>query len=303
MVGTQHRANALTPAACVAVDWSGALTTVRARLWLAEARTNGLVRVECGYTRKELVDELIECARRDPRLVVGLGFAFAFPLWFQEQLGLPTAREQWLHVAREGEDWLARCPAPFWGRPLFRKPHFPAHHSEWRATESEHPPVGGIGPKSVFQIGGAGSVGTGSLRGMPQLARLQDAGFAIWPFDRPRLPLVVEIYPRYLSGAVDKSNGAARALYLEAHLASEPRALLEQAASCEDAFDAAVSAVSMQRFARDFARLARARRSAVERREGRIWVPLRDPLFERWLRTGAQARTSEPAPRPPSAPR
>ena len=45
--------------------------------------------------------------------------------------------------------------------------------------------VRGIAPKSVFQIGGAGSVGTASLRGMPVLQRLREAGFAVWPFDRP----------------------------------------------------------------------------------------------------------------------
>jgi hypothetical protein len=293
MPSAQRRTNALLPSACIAVDWSGAIDAVRAHLWLAEAQASGLVRVECGRTREELVGELIERAHREPRLVVGLDFAFAFPLWYQTRLGVRDARSQWLHVARHSEEWLARCSPPFWGRPLVCRPEFAAHESEWRATESERLPIRGIGPKSIFQIGGAGSVGTSSLRGMPHLAKLQDAGFAIWPFDRPRLPMVVEIYPRYLSGAVDKSNAVARALYLEAHLSGEPRALLARAAASEDAFDAAVSAVSMQRFARDFARLSRVRRSALDRREGRIWVPLRDPAFERWL---------QPIPRSPRGP-
>lgn len=54
---------------------------------------------------------------------------------------------------------------------------------ELRRTDRERPAVGGIRPTSGFQIGGAGAVGTGAVRGMPMLARLRAAGFAIWPFD------------------------------------------------------------------------------------------------------------------------
>lgn len=276
----RERENPVT--ACIAVDWSGSLSAVRSRLWLAESRERRLVRVERGFERAEVVCHLIECAARQPRLVVGLDFAFSFPRWFVDQLGARSAREVWERVARDGEDWLARCPHPFWGKPLVPRPPPVAGRSEWRATENASLLVGGIGPKSVFQIGGAGTVGVGSLRGMPYLCELQDAGFAIWPFDAARLPLVVEIYPRYLTGRVDKSNAVARALYLQSRLARESRSLLSVAASSEDAFDAAVSAACMQRFSRDFARLARLRRSALDRLEGRIWTPLRDPTFERW---------------------
>lgn len=252
-------------------------------MWLAESREKQLVRLECGFTREELVGELIACARRNPSLVVGLDFAFSFPEWFLEEHRIASARELWELVAREGEHWLATSPAPFWGRLPFPRPPLPEDCSPWRATESERLPVSGIRPKSVFQIGGAGAVGTGSLRGMPFLAELQRAGFAIWPFDRARLPMVVEIYPRYLTGAVDKSSAIARSMYLQARHAHESRAIIDLAGSSEDAFDAAVSAACMQRFARDFPRLSRMRRTDRDRREGRIWVPLRDPVFERWL--------------------
>ncbi|HUR27974.1 MAG TPA: hypothetical protein VM509_07300 [Planctomycetota bacterium] len=254
---------------------------MRSRMWLAESRRRKLVRLECGFTREELVAELIASARRDPSLVVGLDFAFSFPNWFLEARRVADARELWSLVARRGEEWLANCPRPFWGKPLCPCPPPREGQSPWRATESERVPITGIRPKSIFQVGGAGTVGTGSLRGMPFLAKLQDAGFSIWPFDRARLPLVVEIYPRYLTGAVDKSSHVARSMYLQARHAREDRVLLERAASSEDAFDAAVSAACMQRFARDFSRIARAPRTARDRREGRIWVPLRDPLFER----------------------
>lgn len=275
-------ASSLLPRACIAVDWSGAVASVRSRLWIAESRDRRLVRLQRGFTREEIVRDLIARAERDPSLVVGLDFAFSFPDWFLRTLGVRGGRELWDLVARHGERWLERCPPPFWGKPLAPRPPPRADRNPWRATESEHLPISGIAPKSVFQIGGAGTVGTGSLRGMPCLAELRRAGFAIWPFDRARLPMVVEIYPRFLTGAVNKSSAAARALYLEARHGKESRAVLDQAAGTEDAFDAAVSAAVMQRFARDFPRLARMPRTARDRREGRIWVPLRDPLFERW---------------------
>ena len=239
------------------------------------------MRLESGFTRDGVVAELIESARRDASLVVGLDFGFSLPSWFLDELGVQGARELWELVARDGERWLSTCPEPFWGKPLRKRPPFGAGRSGFRSTESELPAVAGIGPKSIFQVGGAGAVGTGSLRGMPFLAKLQDAGFAIWPFDPARLPLVVEIYPRYLTGKVDKSSYVARALYLQARLGGQPREFLERASSCEDAFDAAVSAACMQRFARDFARLARRPSTRTDLLEGRIWTPLRDPLFER----------------------
>jgi len=269
-------------AACIAVDWSGSLSAVRKRLWLAESRSRRLVRIECGFERDELVRHLIDCAEREPDLVVGLDFAFSFPRWFLADVGARRARDLWDLVARDGEAWLAHCPHPFWGKPGVPCPRRAAGQSPWRATEIEHVPVGGVSPKSVFQIGGAGSVGTGSLRGMPFLRELSDAGFSIWPFDEPRLPLVVEIYPRYLTGRINKSNAIARALYLQAHCAHESREMLDLAASSEDAFDAAVSAACMQRFASDFSRISLRPRTRIERLEGRIWRPLVDPVFERF---------------------
>jgi hypothetical protein len=286
--------------ACIAVDWSGAMSGERKRIWLAEsrrvegarrpadeqsesaARTGGiqLTRIESGRDRAETIAELIETARRDPRVVVGLDFAFSGPAWFLARLGVRSARELWELAAREGERWLAESPHPFWGKPGVRCPRFDAAHPAWRATEGEAVRERGIGPKSVFQIGGAGSVGTGSVRGMPYLRDLQHAGFSIWPFDPPRLPMAVEIYPRQLTGPVNKSSRIARALYLQARFADQPDACLRAAEASEDAFDAAVSALRMQRHARQLLRgpVAYLPSDALE---GRIWRPARDVVVER----------------------
>jgi hypothetical protein len=215
----------------IAVDWSGARAGEGRSLWLAEAVGGQLVRLEGGRSRAEVVAHLLEEATRDPQLVVGLDFAFSLPEWFLRERGIDEAAGAWELVAREGEAWLADPQPPFW-----RTRKVPANG--FRRTELE---CGGR-PKSVFQLVGAGQVGTGSLRGIPFLLRLREH-FAIWPFDEPRLPLLVEIYPRlYLDGASNYPNEHAR--------------------------DAATSALAMSRWRGDWRRLPRDREYALE---GRIW--------------------------------
>jgi diadenosine tetraphosphate (Ap4A) HIT family hydrolase len=253
----------------LAIDWSGALAGAHKSIRLAEARDGELVRVEGGRGREEVIRHLIEAAREDPDIVVGLDFAFSFPDWFLRQLQVEDARGLWRQVWREGEAWLAACDPPFWGRLGRGKPAMRAH---LRRTEQECAAPGHTRPKSVFQIGGAGAVGTGSIRGMPFLGDLAEAGFAIWPFDAPRLPLVVEIYPRLLTGPVIKSDAGARIAFLEDRFPDlEPR-LRDAAGASEDAFDAAVSALVMARHVDELTSLPKAR-DAADRLEGRIWIP------------------------------
>ncbi len=132
--------------------------------------------------------------------------------------------------------------------------------------------VRGIAPKSPFQIGGAGAVGTGTLRGIPLLERLRAGGFAVWPFDRARLPLLLEIYPRLLTGPVRKSRTEERVRYLRAMkergvLTPKARRAAEES---EDAFDAAVSAVRMGARREEFARLKRLN-DPLRQMEGKVW--------------------------------
>ena len=270
----------------LAVDWSGALTGERRKIWLAEARGGRLLRLECGRDREELVEHLIAERERDPALVVGLDFSFSLPHWFLEERGLASAPELWALVEDEGEIWLDACEPPFWGRPGTTRPELPAGRSALRRTEAELFAVAGIRPKSTFQIQGAGSVGTGSLRGMPVLPQLQAAGFGVWPFDAPALPLVVEIWPRLLTGPVNKSSGDERATYLREHLGNQPSEFFQLAAGSEDAFDAALSALVMSLRADALTSLPELS-DPTSRLEGRIWAP-DDPL----------ALASEPEPEP-----
>jgi hypothetical protein len=253
----------------VAVDWSGAAKGSSTHIWMAHVVDGELMALRNGRSRQEVVDELVALRLRRPGgLVVGLDFSFSFPAWFVRAQSCATVGELWVTAEREGETWLNECTSPFWGRPGRPRPALPAHLR--RAEQSIS--VGGISPKSAFQIGGAGAVGTGSIRGMPHLGQLRAAGFCIWPFDPPSPWTVLEIYPRLLTGPVRKSSREHRTRYVaEAPWSVAPRFATSIIGS-EDAFDAAISALMMDD---NLADLAALRQSAdpVTLLEGDVWRP------------------------------
>lgn len=131
--------------------------------------------LENGRSRPELRDELIRLRGRSGRLVVGIDFAFGFPQWYAKANGWTCGRDIWRAAYRDGESWLTSEAGPFWGRTT-KRPQYAG--DPLRRTERA---IGGS-PRSIFQIGGAGAVGTGSIRGMRVLHELAEAGFTIWPF-------------------------------------------------------------------------------------------------------------------------
>ena len=251
------------PPRVLAVDWSGARRGAERRIWVAEARAGELVALTGGLSREAAVAHVLAAGE----VVAGFDFGFSLPAWFVRSLGCRDVADLWDRVERDGEAWLTACAPPFWGRPGRRRPDRGPEQPELRRSEQ------GVAarPKSVFQVGGAGSVGTGSLRGMPFLPVLRRAGFALWPWDDGAPRMALEIYPRMLTGPVVKSSAAAR----EAYLAGDPRvppALLEAAVGSEDAFDAAVSALELAARLPELLAL-RAARDPVTRLEGAIWPP------------------------------
>jgi hypothetical protein len=168
----------------IAVDWSGAKGEGRHRgIWLAAIDAHG-ERSKGTWARREIVDEI---AAMPGPVIVGFDFSFGLPAWFALEQGCATIDDVWDLATREGERWLTPS-APFW-RDRCDLPF----DQRFRLCELRYP-----GAKSVFQLVGAGMVGPGSVRGMPHLARLRSAGFAIWPFDDPSARTVVEIYPTVL---------------------------------------------------------------------------------------------------------
>lgn len=299
----------------VAIDWSGdrSVAGQRKKIWVGvwtagvpDEVYGGTVRLENGRTRAELCAWLIAAARETPRMVVGVDFCFSYPAWFVEEHGARTGPEFWRIVAEHGERWLARecAEARFWGRAgpcrTGKKPEefrgdAGALRMLRRADEAckvrariidpeQSGNVKGIAPKSPFQIGGVGAVGTGTLRGIPELERLHEAGFRVWPFEHPALradrgnarPLLVEIYPRLLTGEVHKGNAKAREEYLakkrreDAAYCSLSVKVMAKARGSEDAFDALVSVMAMVERRESFLGLRKAK-DRVTLLEGAVW--------------------------------
>lgn len=254
----------LMPTRVIAIDWSGKLKRSEDFIWRAVAEEGTLTELEDGLNREGIIKWLVDEASRDPRFVVGFDFAFSFPESFaRSELGCRDVGAVWESAERHGEGWLVGGP-PFWGR-TGPRPKDQAH-PEYRRTDLEHP---GFHPKSVFQVGGAGHVGTGSIRGMPVLSRLRAEGFSIWPFHSPGWPRVVEIYPRLMTGPVKKSSRRARIEALEGENGLTD-VLRERAACSEDGFDAAVSALRMAENVEELEQLQPDPLYAIE---GRIWRP------------------------------
>jgi hypothetical protein len=272
----------------IAIDWSGRSGRDQRRtLWLAEMVDGELVRLENGRTRAEIVEDLVAEGDRDPHVIVGFDFAFSLPAWYLRGRGL-TARTLWAALAEEAltpgmrqlglARWMNTPEPPFWTTGEAHR--LLAPEQEFRRTENEVR-APGFQPKSTFQLVGAGQVGRGSLYGMQALHRLASSGFRIWPFDAPELPLVVEIFPRLLTGAVTKNRQSDRERYLAA-LAMPPE-FRRLAAASEDAFDAAISAVVMAPAVDDLLGLRHEPDYAVE---GKIWQP----------RVPVELRRAEPEP-------
>jgi hypothetical protein len=299
----------------IAIDWSGdkgpgQKRKIWAGVWTAHPSgriDGGRVILENGRTREQVTDWLIAMAGQTPAMAVSIDCCFSYPAWFLAEHGCATVFDLWRHVAAgHGERWLGETCEPherdlrFWGKPHKRPEVFcgeglvlgmrrtdmdnkveqslPGGDSE-RAARMK-----GITPKSPFQIGGSGSVGTGSLRAMPWLLRLWESGFRVWPFEAPTLagkaprPLLLEMYTRLLTGPVAKSNPEARKVYLASRRATDPlyagltRTVLARAQSSEDAFDALVCCLEMVRYRHQFARL-RPTTDPVLQLEGITWRP------------------------------
>jgi hypothetical protein len=177
------------PDTVVAIDWSGAKdrSMQRRTICTAIAGTDG-IGADNGRTREQTI-ELVESLPGP--VVVGIDMSFGVPAWFATEHDCSTIAEVWEAATRDGERWLEPAP-PFW-----RVRRTVPAERRYRACEQRlH--AAGFAAKSIFQLVGNGQVGAGSVRGMPFLARLRDAGFSIWPFDPPGERTVLEIYPSVL---------------------------------------------------------------------------------------------------------
>ena len=252
---------------CLAIDWSGAVKGEAAKIWIASAVGGSLTALVAPGSRDAVRNALLNRRRESQACLVGLDFAFSLPQWYSASRGWSRINDVWTAARDEGEWWLRDCAPPFWGRAGQWRPHDAARG----LRETERAWTLSPRPKSVFQIGGAGAVGTGSIRGMPMLLTLRDAGWAVWPFDPPSTHTLIEIYPRLFTGPVVKRNEAARAAYFAALRNAAHKKFVGEMIASEDAFDAGVSAIEMSRVVTKspLPHLD----DPLTQIEGRIWVP------------------------------
>lgn len=220
------------------LDWSASGKPSRGKdsIWLGVADADGL-RAENIATRlaaqAALHTLITDSIARKRRLLIAADFAYAAPVGLAQTLtGQRHALGLWDWLANRVTDTDANQTnyrqvaatanshfsgdGPFWGNGqkietpgLPRtKPVHPLGLGEYRAAELAGR-QGGLRPKTIWQLAGAGAVGAQSLTGIPMLARLRAAfpgEVAVWPFeDAATTPIVIaEAYLSLLGDAVKR---------------------------------------------------------------------------------------------------
>ena len=219
----------------IVVDWSGRAAPSPRReskdaIWIGQCDSAGESQ-SYHRTRTEAEAFLHAQLAEGGRQLVGFDFPMGYPSGFAERLtGTASARALHGWLARrinDGPDNLNNRfeiaaainqalggAGPFWGCPKGRpRPHLPSLKTvdymalglaEKRRVERENPRA-----KPVWQLLGAGSVGSQALLGIPVVHRLARAfGAAIWPFEPLSALTFAEVYPSLLSAEVTAAGDA-----------------------------------------------------------------------------------------------
>ena len=222
----------------IIVDWSARATTSPAKpskdaIWIG---VHGKAQVTEHYCRTrssaetQLTAILDAEAAAGRRALVGFDFPMGYPAGFAKRLtGQAQAAAIWAWLAARITDdahntsnrlavggqintLFKPLAGPFWGRPQthdiaglpFTKAvdYKAINLPERRAVEHLLPSA-----SPVWQLMGAGSVGSQALTGLPMIHRLaQRPNCKIWPFQHPDTDLVLaEVYPSIISQAVKRS--------------------------------------------------------------------------------------------------
>jgi hypothetical protein len=213
----------------IVVDWSGRATRSPARpskdaIWVG-VQDAGPATQTYHRSRAEAEAHVLALLAEGGRQLVGFDFPMGYPQGFACALtGQDSTRalHGWLaervqdgtdnrnnrfdvaasinrQLAGQGPFWGCPKQAPRAGLPCLKTVDYAALGlNEKRRVERENPPA-----KPVWQLLGAGSVGSQALLGIPVVHRLAQAtGAAIWPFEALRDLTLAEVYPSLLARAV-----------------------------------------------------------------------------------------------------
>ena len=201
----------------VIVDWSASSSPKSGKdsIWIghANADSTGAVNVPTrGQAVRIVADRLVELVQAGRRVLVGFDFPYGYPRGTVERLELAADASDeppWLALWNELAGLVSDGPtnannryevaaalnargACFWGKPASSGPRVPPTKQpftlpEFRATELALRSAARY-PKSVWQLSGAGAVGSQALLGIPVVRALRfDARLAdvsrVWPFE------------------------------------------------------------------------------------------------------------------------
>lgn len=212
------------------IDWSGQAVARPKGLAVAVCESGDvapeLVPRENGWSREEVLDWLVDQARADADMVIGLDLSPALPFadadaYFPGLASQPQdARELWRLVDETCAPEAHLGASSFADHPAFA-PHFRRHGGRegaafgggagrYRAVEQRQRECG-VSPVSCFNLVGAAQVGKSSLTGMRVLHRLAGR-VPVWPFDPvPESgPLIVEIYTSIAARAAGVRRGRSK---------------------------------------------------------------------------------------------
>lgn len=188
----------------IGVKWSGAAKSRdAARAIKIAVIVDDVARIEEGHDREAATAFIDALGDNSERALVGMDFGFGLPQWYMESEGYESALDVWAELAgmetfygRDTQWPRAFLGYPYWGPQIRRKPAIPHARGWYRGTERTVRETTGVLGYSVFQLSGAGSVGSQSVRGVGRLLELRELGWAVWPFDPPDAHTIVEVFPK-----------------------------------------------------------------------------------------------------------
>jgi molybdopterin molybdotransferase len=213
------------------VDWSGGndrgATPKKDAIWICENGSEPLYMRNRRVAEDWLAEKISSSLVSGTRLAIGFDFPFGYPTGFAKALtgnDDPLKIWEWLeHKIKDAPELNNRFDVaaeinaifdgigPFWGNGLKRGiPDLPKKGND--RTQNPFPEKRRVemhakGSFSLWQLAGAGAVGSQVLMGLPVLHRLRkrfSGKIAVWPFERLDTPVAfLEIWPSLVADRID----------------------------------------------------------------------------------------------------